>query len=330
MGNVLVTGTTGFVGGNMANFLIERGRDNVVGIRHDNSPVDTPRLLGIDQQITWTYGSLLDANFVKRVVNDYEIDEIYHFAALPIVRIAGRSPVPVFETNIAGTWNVLEAARDRGIEEIRVVHCSTDKAYGDAVQSKAYRETQGVGVSEIYGTSKTAADLIAQTYALNFEMQVAVARPCNIYGPGDINPRIIPNTIRLCLQGKNPVLFKGIDYVREYIFVRDAMEAFYEIMKGLKRDAAKGHVFNTGSGEALDQVQLIKRILRFFPDRRVISREPSSYMKKEIRYQKLNSSKMGEWFSWRPKHDLNNGLASTIKWWKERPDLYNRPVKYTR
>jgi CDP-glucose 4,6-dehydratase len=330
LANILVTGTTGFAGGNMAKLLIGKHENNVIGIRHDNSPVDTPRLLGIDDKITWTYGDILEANFVKRVVNDYEVDEIYHFAALPIVRIAGRSPVPVFQTNIAGTWNVLEAARDRGIEEIRVVHCSTDKAYGDTIQKKPYRETQGVGVSEIYGTSKAAADLIAQSYALNYGMKVAVARPCNMFGPADMNPRIVPNTIRLCLQGKKPLIFKGIDYVREYIYVENALEGLYKIMQGLRTGRVKGEVFNVGSGEALDQLQVIKKILRHFPCIQPVMKDPSEYMKREIRYQKLDSSKMRKWFKWRPKYDFEAGLKTTIAWWKERPELYSKTITFTR
>ncbi len=330
MANVLVTGITGFVGGNMAKFLIETGESNIIGIRHDNSPIDTPRLLGIDDKVTWAYGDILSPHFVKRVVNDYEVDEIYHFAALPIVRIAGRSPIPVFETNIAGTWNVLEAARDRGIEEIRVVHCSTDKAYGDTVQNRPYVETQGVGVSEIYGTSKAAADLIAQSYSHNYGMKVAVARPCNMFGPGDLNPRIIPNTIRLCLQGKNPVIFKGIPYVREYIYVEDAVEGLYRVMKGLRDDDLKGEVFNLGTGDAFDQGEIIKRILRHFPRRQPILRDPSEYMKREIVYQKLDSRKSRKLLRWKPKHTFENGLKATIEWWRNRPNLYNRPVVFTR
>lgn len=314
----------------MARFLADKKENSVIGIRHDNSPVDTARLLGVDEKVTWTYGDILDANFVKRIVNDYEIDEIYHFAALPIVRIAGRSPVPVFEANITGTWNVLEAARDRGIEEIRLVHCSTDKAYGDTVQRRPYKESQGVGVSEIYGTSKAAADLIAQSYAQNYGMKVAVARPCNMFGPADLNPRIIPNTIRLCLQNRNPVVFKGIHYVREYIYVQDAVEGLCKVMRGLRDDDAKGQVFNIGTGEAFDQVQLVKRILRYFPTRKPILKEPSDYMKREIKYQKLDSSKMRKCFQWKPRHDFNAGLKETVEWWRKRPSLYNRPVTFTR
>lgn len=312
----------------MAKLLVER-KENVIGIRHDSSPIDTPKLLGIDNQMTWTYGDVLDANFVKRVVNDYEVDEIYHFAALPIVRIAGRSPIPVFETNIAGTWNVLEAARDRGIEDIRVVHCSTDKAYGDSVQRRPNKESQGVGVSEIYGTSKAAADLIAQSYALNYGMKVAVVRPCNMFGPADLNPRIIPNTIRLCLQNHSPVIFEGIDYVREYIFIEDSVEALQRIMRGLRDDKVRGEVFNLGTGFALDQAQVIKKILRHFPGCKAITKKPREYMKKEIRYQKLDSSKMRKWFGWTPKHGIEDGLEKTVNWWKEQPSVYDRPVKFT-
>ncbi len=312
----------------MAKLLVDN-REDVVGIRHDNSPIDTPKLLGIDKKVTWTYGDILNANFVKRVVNDYEVDEIYHFAALPIVRIAGRSPIPVFETNIAGTWNVLEAARDRGIEDIRVVHCSTDKAYGDTVQRRPNKESQGVGVSEIYGTSKAAADLIAQSYALNYRMRVAVARPCNMFGPADLNPRIIPNTIKLCLQNRSPVIFQGIDYVREYIFIDDAVEGLHRIMRGLRDDHARGEIFNVGAGFASDQAQVIKKILRYFPGCKAVTRKPSGYMKKEIRYQKLDSSKMRKWFGWNAKHGFDDGLRKTIAWWREQPGVYDRPVKFT-
>ncbi len=330
MVNILVTGATGFVGGNMARFLADRSENNVIGIRHDNSPIDTPRLLGIDGKVTWAYGDILNPNFVKRVVNDYEIEEIYHFAALPIVRIAGRSPIPVFETNIAGTWNVLEAARDRGIEEIRVVHCSTDKAYGNTVGKRPYMESDGVGVSEIYGTSKAAADLIVQSYASNYGMNVAVARPCNMFGPADLNPRIIPNTIRLCLQEKDPVIFKGIGYVREYIYVEDVVKGLHRIMAALGEGRARGEAFNIGTGEIFDQLQILNRILRYFPGRTPISKDPSEYMRKEIEYQKLDSSKIHKWFGWQPEHDIEFGLEATIKWWRERPDLYRKPVTFTR
>jgi CDP-glucose 4,6-dehydratase len=315
----LVTGGTGFFGAWMAKYLLSTGYE-VISVMHDTKNVSTDSLLGIRDKITWAHGSVLDPEFVKRVIAEYEVDEVYHFAALPIVRVAVRTTVPIFTTNVIGTINVLEAVKEQQLSgfTIRMAYCSTDKVYGPMVSKNPYREGMALQPVHAYECSKAMADLAAQGYSKSWSLDAVVVRPSNVYGPGDLNSRIIPNTIRHCIKGEHPVLYKGMTYVREFTYVEDACGGIYAALHS--PDKERGEVFNLGSSVLLNQEQVISKIMAFFPRVTATYQQPPPYSAKEIEYQALDSSKIRAATGWKPNVSFDEGLRRTVEWWKSNKD----------
>jgi len=311
--NVLITGITGFVGANLAKKL--QDKYNVVGIVRDQLPICPLTLLEVEN-VTLVRGDINDFRLVQRVITDYDIDTIFHLAAQSIVRRAAKSVIPTFETNVIGTLNILEACRDSAVDVI--LFASTDKVYGERLNAK---ETDPLNPKEIYGASKAAADIIARVYAKNFDMNIIVTRACNIYGPGDINPRIIPNTIRACLKGHNPIIYKGMTSKREYIYIDDVVRAYMFLAENIK---GKGEVFNVGSGEVKDQEEVVFEILNHFPhlDANYVD---ITVEHMEIGEQSLNFDKIRK-LGWKPKVDFEDGIEKTVEWFKEIAKKYHQVI----
>jgi CDP-glucose 4,6-dehydratase len=315
---ILVTGANGIYGAHMSKKLLNEGHE-VVSIMHDRRPFSAASLLNMENSINWAHGDILDYNFLTRVMADYEIDTIYHFAAMPIVKRCPDAPLPVYLTNIIGTCNILEAARRR---DCKVLYMSTDKVYGYAGE-RPYKENFPLTGLGIYDSSKASADLITRAYHYTYGLKTIVARSCNIYGPGDLNWRIIPNTIRRCLLNKPPVIFRGIEHIREYLFVDDAIDALIFLVQRI--DKICGKAFNVGSGESFSDAEIIKKIVGFFPSIKPIVREPLPHMIKEIPYQKLSCSKIYK-LGWKPKTNFDTGLKKTIEWYRKHKGILPPPL----
>jgi CDP-glucose 4,6-dehydratase len=320
--SVLVTGASGFIGAHLAKFLLGKEKE-VISIIHDVKPLTTAKLLNIEDKITWTHGSILDETFLKRVIADYEIEKIYHLAALPIVRVATRTTIPIFQTNIMGTCNILEAMKEqhRSGQNISMLFMSTDKVYGDAGEVP-YNENMPLNALNPYEASKACADLITRCYNKSYELKTVIARPCNIFGEADLNSRLIPNSIKNCLMGKPPIIFKGITYVREFIYIKDACDALYLLMENIEKTA--GEVYNIGSGDHYNQEEVINKILEYFPNLKGEYRDPPPYTRVEIPFQKLDTTKIYRKFGWKVGTTFSKGLENTINWYKANLDLLTR------
>src|SRR3989338_4755484 len=307
----LVTGTTGAIGGHMAQRLVQRG-ETVVGIVHDRHPANRTTLntLGVDNDLYLAHGDITDFHFVKRVVADYEITHIYHFAALPIVRVGNVSPIPIFKTNVEGTWNIMEAAKEN---KSSVLYMATDKVYGHH-GNEPYKETFALNGLNIYDASKAMGDQVARAYNFVYGTKVAVARPCNIFGPADYNSRLIPNTIRNCLKGESPLIFDGVGYMREWIYMDDVIDALLMLMDNT--DKTSGHAWNVGTGFSATQEAVITEVLKHFPNIKPKVVPPPPYTTKENPYQTLDSTKLMTAFNWKPKVSFEDGVKRTVDWWK--------------
>lgn len=294
---ILVTGASGAFGAHCARSLLEDGID-VVSIRHDEAPFDTASLLGIRDKIIWARGDICDERFVKRVVADYGVDAIYHFAALPLVQVATRTTVPIFQTNFLGTVNLLEAVKENywAGKTVRFVYVSTDKVYGDAGQ-RAYTEDMPLNGLAVYDSSKAAADLVARTYATaGFAPSVVVVRPCNIIAPGDMNlSRVLPRTIVPCMRKERPVLYKT-NYVREFMAVDDAVWGIraLDARLALGQKSIHGHAFNLGSGQQRTLEGVVNEVLKHFPGIEPEWVPAPAISRVEIPFQLLNTEKLRE------------------------------------
>lgn len=316
---VLVTGAYGLLGSWLCRALVEAGA-RVVVLRRDRPAVSALSLLGLEGRVTVVDGDIGDAALLSRVLADYELASVFHLAAQTLVGTAMRAPAATFETNIRGTWTVLEACRQQGVE--RVVVASSDKAYG-AHAELPYRETHELRASAPYDVSKAVGDLLARSYWTSFGLPVAVTRFANLYGGGDLNrSRLIPETVCAALAGRSPVIRSDGSPERDFLFVEDAVAAYLAIWEAIGDGRGAGEAFNAGGGRPHrvgDVVALICRLAGsdVQPDIRGHG-TPAG----EIDRQWVDAAKLTALTGWHPRVSLEDGLVRTLAWYRERPELW--------
>jgi CDP-glucose 4,6-dehydratase len=311
---VLVTGATGLLGGWLTRALLEQGA-GVVCLVRDWVPQSEIVRSGSIEEVKVCRGDVRDRALIERALGEYEIKTVFHLAAQTIVGIANDNPVSTFESNIQGTWNLLEACR-RSPRVESIVVASSDKAYG-AQKKLPYTEDYPLQGSHPYDVSKSCADLIAQTYAATYSLPVAVTRCGNFYGGGDLNwNRIVPGTIRSVLRGQRPVIRSDGKFYRDYVYVEDAAAAYMLLARRLGEDPAiRGLAFNFSDENQLSVLELVERILEQMGSalRPEIRNEASN----EIRDQYLSAERARTMLNWRPQYTLPQGLRRTIQWYQE-------------
>ncbi len=311
---VLITGATGLLGGWLTRRLLEHQADLVCLVRDWVPQSELVRSRQIDQ-VKVVRGDVRDRDVLERALVEYEIDTVFHLAAQTIVGTANADPVSTFESNIAGTWNMLEACRRvPGVKAIVVA--SSDKAYGEQ-QSLPYTEERPLQGRHPYDVSKSCADLIAQSYASTYRLPVAVTRCGNFYGGGDLNwNRIVPGTIRSVLRGERPVIRSDGNFVRDYFYVEDGAAANMLLAERLSGDPGlTGLPFNFSGERQISVLELVDQILREMSSslRPDIRNEASN----EIRHQYLSAERARRMLNWVPLFNLQDGLRRTIGWYKE-------------
>jgi len=311
---VLVTGGTGLVGSWLTSKLREAGADTVCLIR-DWVPQSELVRSGTIDQVTVVRGDIRDRDLIERALGEYEIDTVIHLAAQTIVGIANRNPVSTFESNIQGTWNLLEACR-RSPAVRSIVVASSDKAYGDQ-EKLPYDESTPLEGRHPYDVSKSCADLIAQAYAKTYDLPVSVTRCGNFYGGGDLNwNRIVPGTIRSVIRGERPVIRSDGQFVRDYFYVEDGAAAYLLLAEQLhERPELRGQAFNFSNEIQVTVCELVQRILRLMGSD--LEAEIRNEASNEIRHQYLNASRAREMLGWAPLFTLDQGLERTLAWYRE-------------
>ena len=260
---VLVTGCSGFLGSWLTARLVAAGAD-VIGLVRDQVPHSQLVRSGLLSKIYVVEGEVSDYALLERTLAEYEIDTLIHLAAQTIVPIANRAPLSTFETNIKGTWVVLEAAR-RNPTVSNIVIASSDKAYG--VQAELpYREDSPLVGRYPYDVSKTCADLVAQAYAQSYDMPIVVTRLANLYGGGDLNwNRLVPGTMRSVLRGERPVIRSDGSFRRDFLFVEDAVSGYMEVARQLQGSEVRGQAFNFGMDQPTTALEIVETIVRLCP-----------------------------------------------------------------
>ena len=309
-----VTGATGLVGGWLVRRLVEEGADLTCLVR-DWVPESMLLRDGMPAGVKIVRGDVRDQATLERVLGEYEIDTVIHLAAQTIVGIANRNPVSTLETNIAGTWALLEACR-RSPRVRQVVLASSDKAYGDQ-ERLPYAETTPLEGRHPYDVSKSCSDLIGQMYAVTYGLPVTITRCGNFFGGGDLNwNRLVPGTIRSILRGERPVIRSDGQYIRDYFYVEDGAEAYMLLAEKLAASPdLAGEAFNFSNEMQVSVVDLVRRILSLMnsdldPD---IRNEATG----EIRHQFLSAEKARTRLAWAPRFSLDDGLRKTISWYEQ-------------
>ena len=309
-----VTGATGLVGGWLVRRLVEAGADVTCLVR-DWVPESMLLRNGAHDTVKIVRGDVRDQATVERTLGEYEIDTVIHLAAQTIVGIANRNPVSTLETNVGGTWTLLEACR-RSPRVRQIVLASSDKAYGDQ-EHLPYDETTPLQGRHPYDVSKSCSDLIGQMYATTYGLPVTITRCGNFFGGGDLNwNRLVPGTIRSVLRGERPVIRSDGHYIRDYFYVEDGAEAYMLLAEKLAgaSDLA-GEAFNFSNEAQISVEDLVRRILALMnsdlePD---VRNEATG----EIRLQFLSAAKARARLGWAPRYSLEDGLRKTISWYEQ-------------
>ncbi len=310
---VLVTGATGLVGGWLVRRLLGLGAD-VVCIVRDWVPQSELVRARMIEKVKVVRGDICDQALLERILGEYEIETVFHLAAQTIVGIANRNPVSTFETNIRGTWMLLEACR-RSPTVKQVILASSDKAYGEHGELP-YDEEMPLQGRYPYDVSKSCADLIGQAYAVTYDLPVVITRCGNFYGGGDLNwNRIVPGTIRSILRGRRPLIRSDGHYVRDYIYVEDAAAAYTLLAEQLAANPhLRGQAFNFSNETPVTVLELVKMILRLMNSD--LEPEVRNEATNEIRRQYLSAAKARSVLGWKPLFSLEEGLQRTIEWYK--------------
>jgi CDP-glucose 4,6-dehydratase len=310
--NVFITGCTGLLGSWLTKALVERGA-NVIGLIRDLVPKSNLNWSGFNKKITTIRGELEDYVLLERALNEYEIDSVYHLGAQTIVTIANRNPISTFETNIKGTWNLLEACR-RSPKIERIIFASSDKAYG-AQDKLPYNEETPLEGRHPYDVSKSCADLLCQSYHETYNLPVCITRCGNFYGGGDLNfNRIVPGTIRSVLNKEQPIIRSNGKMIRDYFYIEDGVEAYLTLAEKMDEDNIHGEAFNFSNEEPLTVLEIVDKILAVMDcDLEPIVLNKSS---NEIESQFLSANKARKILKWKPLYTMEDGLKKSTDWYK--------------
>ena len=318
---VFVSGASGLLGSALVETLIARNAEVTCLVR---DWVHGSKLLESDyfSRCNTVRGELSDFELLLRAVNEYEIDSVFHLGAQTIVGTAARSPLSTFESNIKGTWNLLEACRQCSGKVERVVVASSDKAYGSS-DTLPYTEDTPLAGRFPYDVSKSCTDLIALSYFHTYRLPLAITRCGNLFGAGDLNfNRLVPGTIRSALQDEAPVIRSDGQFVRDYFYVDDAVDACLRLAERLPDDRVAGQAFNFGTETPVSVIDLVRRLLALMGKSGL---EPIvlNQASHEIREQFLDCSRARAVLGWKPAHSLDEALEKTIAWyqaWSNRAD----------
>lgn len=318
MRSVFITGAFGLLGSWLVRRLLDR-RVEVTALRRDVTSRSALVELGLDARVNVVDGDVTDLALLERILGEYEIDTVFHLAAQTIVGTANSSPLGTWETNVRGTWTMLEACRQHEIQ--RVVVAASDKAYGRH-DDLPYREAHALTPRFPYDVSKAATDLIARSYWHTFGLPVATTRFANLYGGGDANrSRLVPEAVAAALAGRPPVIRSDGTPERDFLYVEDAVEAYVAIADALDGDGARGEAFNAGSGEPHSVREVVELICRIAgtdvePDIRGTGTPPG-----EIDRQFVDATQLRRATGWEPRVGLEEGLARAVAWYRQHPSM---------
>jgi CDP-glucose 4,6-dehydratase len=312
--SVFVTGAYGLLGSWLVKALLEQGA-RVTVLKRDEVTASALILEGTERLVDVVHGDVCDAPLLERALAEYDVDTVFHLAAQTIVGVANRYPASTYETNVRGTWTVLEACRQAGVA--RTVVASSDKAYG-AHDELPYRETAALDPRHPYDVSKAAADMLARSYWHMFGLPVAVTRCANLYGGGDFNfSRLVPEAIRAAIERRAPVMRSDGTPERDFLSVEDAVAAYLAICELLDDGRGAGEAYNAGSGHPRPVLEVVELVCRLSgtgvtPDIRGSGTPPG-----EIPRQWVDSGKLRAATGWEPKVGLEEGLRRTIEWYAQ-------------
>ncbi len=325
MKNILVTGINGFIGAHLAEYLSRDENNKIYGIIRSEKHDSTFNALRLSSRknISIIHGDVYIYTLMEELLVQYNINEVYHLAAKVIVRGAAKTPLVSFMINANGTLNILEALRLMKAQYnlfIPTLIMSSDKAYGSS-DNLPYKETHPLNANDIYSSTKAIQDILARTYANQYELPIVVARPANTYGSYDFNwSRIVPSLAKSCFSKEevnNPLVLNKNSYqnLREYMYVSDTVNALIQLINNI--DKTRGNAYNIGSGEKLTTERILNKFFELSDIKKEIEFKEKDSIFKEIPEQYLDTTKIKNAIGWKPEYSIEEGLKLTIEGYKE-------------
>ncbi|WP_075534865.1 NAD-dependent epimerase/dehydratase family protein [Candidatus Pelagibacter communis] len=317
MKNILVTGGLGLLGKPLVSFLRKK-KNNIFVLDRSKNKKRNSLIKG--RNINFIYGNYQNKNFLKKIIKNKKINVIFHTGAVTQVLEGLKYPFKTYKNNIMGTINILECIRQIN-PSILLIYSSSDKAYGE-IKKRNYLENDNLKSIYPYDLSKTCSDLICQSYSKVYNLKIAIVRCGNLFGPGDFNKnRIIPETILSTMKNQRLKIRSSGKLIRDYLYVDDAVKAYFMIMNKLKNKNSNTLIYNVGSRDNLSVVKLVNMILTLM-NRRDLKPIILNKSKKELKFQKLNDNKIRKELGWKQSITINKALSKTINWYKENRNLF--------
>lgn len=309
---VLITGANGFIAAWLARALVDLGAVVIGYDRSNRGALDLHA--GLKAEIELVLGDLTDQPRLESILSEREIRTLYHLGAQSSISIARGSPVPAFESNIRGTWAVLDACRAVGSLETIVV-ASSLTVYGEQERSP-FDEAFALNGNHPYAASKACTDILARCYAATWGLPIAVARTSNIYGPADPHlDHIIPGTFLSLLGGERPVITSDGSPTKGYLYIQDVVDAYLVLGQRAGADEVRGRAFNFHPDEPARVLDLVRTILTVADRPDLEPRVTGAAGKYEHVY--LSNERARQVLGWRPRYSLDEGLRETFAWFRE-------------
>tara|TARA_Y100000591_G_C21850208_1_gene711174 strand:+ start:3523 stop:4482 length:960 start_codon:yes stop_codon:yes gene_type:complete len=312
--NILVTGGMGILGSSLLNILSKKyNKKNIYFLdRNKNKKRKYP--LNIDKFKSIS-GNFNNYNEVYNIIKSKKIDVVFHLGAVTQVIDAYKSPINTFNTNIKGTINICESIRKID-KEILFIYSSSDKAYG-SMTKKEYFENDRLHGDFPYDVSKSASDLIVQSYSKTYNLKVGIIRSGNIFGPGDFNlDRLVPGVIVNSIKNKKTYVRSNGKLSRDYVYVDDVARGYSLLLEKMRKDKKRLFIYNIGSKTNLTVIQMINKIL-FVLKKKELRPIILNNSKIEIKEQKLNYLKARKELNWNIKNKFITDLKKTVNWYKK-------------
>jgi dTDP-glucose 4,6-dehydratase len=313
----LVTGGAGFIGSAFIRMLLSADRDKPSVLNLDKltyaGNLENLAAVAGDPCYQFVHGDIGDADLVNALIAETRPDVIVNFAAESHVDRSILSPAPVFETNLRGTFTLLEAARAHKTK--RFLHVSTDEVYGSVEPPYEANEDFPLRPSSPYSASKAGSDLIALSYFITYRMPVLVTRASNNYGPHQFPEKLIPLMISNALESKPLPIYGDGMQIRDWLYVDDHCRAIRAVVER----GREGQIYNIGGNRALPNLEVVKRLLSAVGQPESLMQTVKDRPGHDRRYA-LSSAKVMRETGWRPEVTFENGLKRTIEWYQSNPE----------
>ena len=318
--NILVTGGFGILGRSLINQLLINKKNNIFLLDRSSNKKKISTLKIKNKNLKVIKGDFKNYKTLYKLIKNKNIGSIFHLGAITQVIDAYKSPVETFDCNIMGTINILEVVRSIN-KDIIFIYSSSDKAYGE-LNKKEYYEDHPLKGDYPYDVSKSASDLIAQSYVKTYDLRVGIIRSGNIYGPGDYNmDRLVPHVIISTLNNKRSILRSNGKLIRDYLYVEDVSRAYILLMNSMLKKKKSLYIYNVGSNENLSVIGLVRLIVKKIKNNK-LKPKINNNSRIEIKRQKLNYNKIYKDLRWKPIWKIEDAMSITIEWYKNNLKLF--------